>query len=196
MKYRAYLWSLAGVLLLATAAMAQLPANPWDIHPNDGYKGDDVANTDITQAPVYDNTANGGDILPVDPWARARDKSGIKTWSGSGQHGKLNYIGEATTFGEAHGQEMIAPEVNRHNMLVATQHLRNLGYKIPKSYDQKIKNMPQAYAAHLRKAYDGLGNQHNPFDTMFSGILDVVEDQSGLAMENILFNSIDILSTD
>ncbi len=196
MKYRAYLWSLAGVLLLTTAAMAQLPANPWDIRPNDGYKGDNAANTDITQAPVYDNTANGGDILPVDPWARARDKSGIKTWRGSGQHGKLNYIGEATTFGEAQGQEMIAPEVNRHNMLVATQHLRDLGYKIPKSYDQKIKDMPQAYAAYLRKAYNGLGHQDNPFDTMFSGLLDVVEDQSGLDMENILFNSIDILSTD
>lgn len=196
MKNRVYLWSAAGALLLATAAMAQLPANPWDINPNDGYKGDNVANTDVTKAPVYQDTLNGSEILPVDPWARARDRSGIQTWRGSGQHGKLNYIGEATTFGEAQGQEMIAPEVNRHNMLVATQHLRNLGYKIPKSYDEKIKNLPQSYAKELRKAYDGLGNQHNPFDTMFSGFLDVVEDQSGLDMENILFNSIDILSTD
>lgn len=196
MRKYAYLWGASVLLLAATTAMAQLPANPWNISPNDGYKGDGVADTDITQAPVYQGTANGADILPVDPWARARDKSGVKTWRGSGQHGKLNYIGEATTFGEAQGQEMIAPEVNRHNMLVATQHLRDLGYKIPASYDAKIKNMPQAYAKHLRKAYDGLGHQNNPFDTMFSGFLDVVEDQSGLDMENILFNSIDILSTD
>ena len=195
MKKWAYL-SGAAVFLTASAAMAQLPANPWEINPNYGYMGNNVANTDATQAPVYDNTANGGDILPVDPWARARDKSGITTWRGSGQHGKLNYIGEATTYGTATGQEMIAPEVNRHNMLVATQHLRDLGYKIPDGYDEKIKNMPNAYRRYLRDAYDGLGHQNNPFDTMFSGMLDIVEDQSGLDMENILFNSLDILSTD
>ena len=196
MKIQTYLWSTAGALLLATTAWAQLPANPWEINPNDGYMGDNVANADVTQAPVYQDTANGGDILPVDPWARARDKSGIQTWRGSGQHGKLHDIGETTTYGKPQGQEMIAPEVNRHNMLVATQHLRNLGYKIPESYDEKIRNLPRAYTQTLRDAYNGLGHQNNPFDTMFSGFLDVVEDQSGLDMENILFNSIDILSTD
>lgn len=51
---------------------------------------------------------------------------------------------------------MIAPEVNRHNMMVATQHLRNMGYKIPDSYDEKIKNMPKNYAKYLREAYDDL----------------------------------------
>ena len=192
-------WALlsgVAIIFTATVAVAQLPANPWKINPNDGYKGDNVANTNVTEAPVYNNTANGGEILPVDPWARARDKSGVKTWRGSGQHGKLNYIGEATTYGTAYGQEMIAPEVNRHNMLVATQHLRDLGYKIPAGYDEKIKNMPKAYYKYLREAYEGLGHQNNPFDTMFSGMLDIVEDQSGLDMENILFNSIDILATD
>ncbi|MBR2033788.1 MAG: hypothetical protein IKA03_03850 [Alphaproteobacteria bacterium] len=196
MKKYFYLLSISGAILMASTAMAQLPANPWEIKPNDGYMGDNVANTDVTQAPVYQNTANGADVLPVDPWARARDKSGIKTWRGSGQHGKLNYIGEATTYGNAYGQEMIAPEVNRHNMLVATEHLRNLGYKIPDSYDENIKNMPKNYARSLRKAYDGLGHQNNPFDSMFSGTLDVVENMTGLDMENILFNTIDILSTD
>ena len=196
MKKFAYLLAGASCLLTAASAFAQLPSNPWEIKPNEGYMGDNVADTDVTHAPVYDNTANGGEILPVDPWARARDKSGIKTWRGSGQHGKLNYIGEATTYGNAMGQEMIAPEVNRHNMLVATQHLRNLGYKIPASYDQGIKDLPKNYAKQHREAYDGLGHQNNPFDTMFSGFIDVVEDGTGLDMENILFNSIDILSTD
>ena len=113
MKKFAYLLAGASCLLTAASAFAQLPSNPWEIKPNEGYMGDNVADTDVTHAPVYDNTANGGEILPVDPWARARDKSGIKTWRGSGQHGKLNYIGEATTYGNAMGQEMIAPEVNR-----------------------------------------------------------------------------------
>lgn len=196
MKKSLFLGALTASLLMAAAAWAQLPSNPWDMKPNDGYKGDGIADTDPTQAPVYKDTPNGADILPVDPWARARDKSGVKTWRGSGQHGKLNYIGEATTYGNAMGQEMIAPEVNRHNMLVMTQHLRDLGYKIPAGYDQKIKDMPQAYAKQLREAYDTLGHGDNPFDTMFTGVMDVVEDQSGLDMENILFNTINILSTD
>ena len=84
--------ALSGFMLNASAALAQLPSNPWAPNPNDGYFGDNVANTDITQAPIYDNTANGGEILPVDPWARARDRSGIKTWRGSGQHGKPQLI--------------------------------------------------------------------------------------------------------
>ncbi len=163
-----------------------------NLTPNDGYMGDNVANTNVTQAPAYANS----DILPVDPWARARDKSGIKTWRGSGQHGKLNYIGEATTYGEAVGQEMIAPEVNRHNMIVFTQHLRNLGYKIPESYDQNIKNLPQSYVRQLREAYNSVGHGNNPFDTIFAGFLDTFEDASGLDVENLLFNSIDLLSTD
>lgn len=196
MKKYALLSIGAALMFSAASAWAQLPSNPWEINPNDGYMGDNVANTEITEAPVYENTAHGSEILPVDPWARARDKSGVKTWRGSGQHGKLNYIGEATTYGTAMGQEMIAPEVNRHNMLVMTQHLRDLGYDIPADYDEKIKNLPQSYAKHLREAYDGLGHQNNPFDTMFSGFIDVVEDQTGLDMENILFNSIDLLSTD
>lgn len=117
-------------------------------------------------------------------------------WRGSGRYGKLNYTGEVTTYGTAFGQEMLAPEVNNHNMKVMLQHLRDLGYKIPDSYDDKFQNFTQDYARDLRKAYDGLGHQNNPFDTMFSGFLDVVEDQSGLDMENLLFNSIDLISKD
>ena len=121
MKHAIGIFAFLGIILMAGSASAQLPSNPWAPHPNDGYFGDNVADTDPTQAPVYNNTSSGGEILPVDPWARARDKSGVKTWRGSGQHGKLNYIGEGTTYTDAKGQEMIAPEVNRHNMNIALQ---------------------------------------------------------------------------
>lgn len=194
-----YILAGVGIAFYATAALAQLPSNPWKVQPNDGYFGNDVQQQGPAtppSAPVYENNSSNGEILPVDPWARARDKTNTKTWRGSGQHGRLNYVGEATTYGTAMGQEMIAPEVNRHNMLVMTQHLRDLGYKIPEGYDQKIKDMPKAYGRELRDAYNGLGHQNNPFDTMFSGFLDMVEDGTGLDMENILFNSLDILGTD
>ena len=188
-----------GILLMSRSAFAQLPTNPWAPNPNDGYFGDNVADTDVTHAPVYDNTENGGEILPVDPWARARDKSGIKTWRGSGQHGKLNYIGEATTYTDAKGQEMIAPEVNRHNMITALEHLRKMGYKIPDSYDAKIKSMPQYYSKKLRTAYDEVMQadvKNDPLRGMTNGLIEVFERGTGLDLENLMFNSLDVLGTD
>lgn len=188
------------VLGIAKTASAQLPTNPWDISPNDGTFNDvDYATStkdSVTKAPMYNAGATGGDVLPVDPWAKARDKSGIETWRGSGQHGRLNYVGEATTFGEAQGQEMIAPEVNRHNMLVMTEHLRKLGYKIPASYDEKIRNLPETYRKILREKYAEVHSATDPFGRSFVHMMEGVEEGTGLDLENILFNSLDILSTD
>lgn len=190
--------ALSGFMLNASAALAQLPSNPWAPNPNDGYFGDNVANTDVTQAPIYDNTANGGEILPVDPWARARDRSGIKTWRGSGQHGKLNYIGEATTYTTAMGQEMIAPEVNRHNMIVMLEHLRNMGYQIPDSYDEKIKAMPSEYKATLQRSLDDVTDNagDDPLSLMFTNVYSIMENYTGLDFNNMLMNTMDILGTD
>ena len=73
---------------LAGNVSAQLPSNPWAPHPNDGYF-ENVPTYDSTQAPEipeYNNGQTGGEVLPVDPWARSRDRSGIKTWRGSGRH--------------------------------------------------------------------------------------------------------------
>ncbi len=79
---------------LAGNVSAQLPSNPWAPHPNDGYF-ENVPTYDSTQAPEipeYNNGQTGGEVLPVDPWARSRDRSGIKTWRGSGRHDRgLNW---------------------------------------------------------------------------------------------------------
>ena len=50
------------------------------------------------------------------------------------------------------------------------------------------------YKTELQNAYNGVGHQNNPFDTMFSGLLDVFENGTGLDIENLLFNSINLLS--
>lgn len=193
--------TIAAVLGMSGAAFAQLPANPWTVDPNDGdfrnvVSYDNTMKDAVTDAPIYDNTAHGSEVLPVDPWAKARDKSGIETWRGSAQHGRLDYVGEATTYGDAMGQEMIAPEVNRHNMLVATEHLRKLGYKIPASYDEKIKNLPESYRRILRENYDKVQTADDPFGRGFVWMMEGFEQGTGLDLENILFNSIKILSTD
>jgi len=192
---------LACGLIICNGAEAQLPANPWQVQPpspNDGYFGNniaDAAGSDITDSPIYANNAGGGEILPVDPWARARDRSGVRTWRGSGQHGKLNYIGEGTTFNTG-DQEMLAPEVNRHNMVIMLDHLRKMGYKIPKSYDEKIKNMPSSYRAELQESVVDVNGAEDPFSKVFVGMLGTIENATGLSFDNILFNTIDILGTD
>ncbi len=194
--------TIVAVFGISKIAEAQLPANPWDIAPNDGvFDNVDYGNTvedSVTEAPLYENSglASGKEVVPVDPWAKARDKSGIETWRGSGQHGRLDYVGEATTFGTASGQEMIAPEVNRHNMLVATEHLRSIGYKIPDSYDQKIRDLPETYGNLLRENYDNVFNANDPFGRSFVWMMDGFEQGTGLDLENILFNSMKILGTD
>lgn len=94
---------------------------------------------------------------------------------------------------------MIAPEVNRHNMLIMTQHLRNLGYKIPSSYDQNIKDLPSNYAEQLRAAYDSVvygDHTGDPFAGISSAFIGLFEKSTGLDTENLLFNSIDLLNTD
>ncbi len=118
------------------------------------------------------------------------------SWRGSGQFGKLNYTGEVTTYGTAYGQEMLAPEVNQHNIKIMLDHMRSLGYKIPESYNDKYANFLSDYRDELREAYNSIGTQDNPFDKMFSGLLGVVEDGTGLDMENLLFNSIELMSKD
>lgn len=205
MKMFSQILAFSSLLLWAGVSSAQLPANPWVPQapsPNDGYFGDNVGNStqggDVTNAPVYGGGPTGGDILPVDPWARARDRSGVRTWRGSGQHGKLNYIGEATTYTTAMGQEMIAPEVNRHNMIVMLDHLRNMGYKIPDSYNEKIKAMPSEYKDTLVRSMSQVtsDSSSNPLSLMFTNVYNIFENYSGLDFNNILMNTMDILGTD
>jgi len=189
------------LVCVCRVSYAQLPANPWVAQPpspNSGYFGDDAADaagSDITDAPIYSNNESGGEILPVDPWARARDRSGVRTWRGSGQQGKLNYIGEGTTFNTG-DQEYLAPEVNRHNMVVMLDHLRKMGYQIPESYNEKVKNMPSKYRQQLRDSMNDLGDASDPFSGVFVGLMNTIDNSTGLSLDNILFNSVDILGTD
>ena len=199
MKKYFSLLAVFGCLTMASTAFAQLPSNPWSPQPNDGYFGE-VANKPAPEGvptiPEYQGGQNNGEILPVDPWARSRDRSGVKTWRGSAQHGKLNYVGEATTWDTDYGQERLAPEVNRHNMLVITDHLRKMGYKIPESYDKNIKDMPKNYRKILEDSYDDVYQANDPLSVTFTQIMEGVEQETGLDLENILFNTMDILSTD
>ena len=120
----------------------------------------------------------------------------VNNWRGSGKYDQQAYTGAVTTYDKAYGQEMLAPEVNNNNMNVMVQQLRNLGYKIPASYDNGFANFLSDYTDGLRTAYSGLGRQNNPADTVFNGILDSFEHFTGLDVGNLMFNSIDLIKRD
>ena len=164
------------VSLIAGTAHAQLSANPWDTSTT---AATTAATTTGTSVALQQEIKNNG-----------------TSWRGSGQFGKLDYTGEVTTYDTAQGQEMLAPEVNQHNIKVMLDHLRNLGYKIPESYNNKYANFLSDYKAELQSTYNSIGHQNNPFDTMFSGLLDAFESGTGLDVENLLFNSLNLLSRD
>ncbi len=188
------------LVMFVTATGTQAQGTNFNTTENDGMFGNvnsgGTQKEAVTEAPMYSGGPTGGDVLPVDPWAKARDRSGIETWRGSGQHGRLDYVGEATTYTDAQGQEMIAPEVNRHNMVVGLDHLRNLGYRIPQEYDEKIKNAPNSYKQLLIRNMDEVSNSNDPFSRIVTGMMALFERYTGLDINNLFFNSIRLMGTD
>ena len=191
------------ISMIAGTAYAQLPANPWDTSDfekvvsasqteSSSGSAEGVASTSTTAAQSQAQVQTTGTSVAL----QQNIQNNGTSWRGSGQYGKLNYTGEVTTYGTAQGQEMLAPEVNQHNIKVMLDHMRNLGYKIPESYNDKYANFLSDYKKDLQNAYSGIGQQNNPFDTMFSGMLDVFEEGTGLDIQNLLFNSLDLLSKD
>lgn len=71
-------------------------------------------------------------------------------------------------------------------MLVLTDYLRKMGYKIPESYDQNIKDMPKNYKRILKQSYEDVYNANDPLSVTFTQIMDGVEQGTGLDLENIL----------
>ncbi len=186
MKHRWYVTALVLGMSLGWSEVYALPANPWAAQAN---AREAAVNVDYT-------AESTGQVLPVDPWARARRTDSEASWIGSGNHGRLDYTGEATTYTEAKGQEMIAPAANSHNALVMTDHLRRMGYKIPQSLDDKIRHAPENYGKLLRSSYNKVFQQTDPLSEGFTGIMTRVEDGTGFDMENLLFNSVRLLSNE
>ena len=193
MNKAVYLYVSLIAAMFVETAHAQLPANPWDTSDFDKVvQTNSSQDVNVADTSAKKDTTNTGTSV-----ASKQDVQNNGTsWRGSGQYGKLDYTGEVTTYGEAVGQEMLAPEVNQHNLKVMLDHMRSLGYKIPESYNNKYSNFLSDYKDELRSAYNSIGNQDNPFDKMFSGLLSVFENGTGLDVENLLFNSLDLLSKD
>ncbi len=104
------------------------------------------------------------------------------------------YIGEKTTWNTAMGQTEMAPEVNIHNMLVMTDHLRSLGYQIPQGFDEGLKAAPSHLHDKIMSSLQYMSNDHgDPFSKSASGFINLFHSQTGFDMENLIGTSIGII---
>ncbi len=109
----------------------------------------------------------------------------------------LDYIGEVTTYTKAQGQKRLAPEINKHNLLVMTNHLRAVGYQIPTSVDDAINNAPMRLKAKILACLNDIMNSSStdPITMGAKKVITKIESETGLSTENILSNSLRILDT-
>ncbi len=162
---------------------SDLPADPW-----------------ATRSPVEDRMYNTSEILNVREGTAVRVRQGIGDAPGELDGYKMDrtkYTGEATTFGVAYGQEMIAPEVNKANILLMTEHLRKVGYAIPKEYDTYIKNAPAWYQRQYMQALqelDSSGGSESPILKMSHDFKAFVERKTGLSLENFVDTSFKVIN--
>ena len=106
------------------------------------------------------------------------------------------WTGTNTTWNVAMGQEMIAPEINKQNILSMSQHLRRLGYIVPDSLDTAIANAPEktrlALVEDINKIQNS-GGRDSPMMQAIGKITKDLEANYGFSFENILDNSMRIL---
>lgn len=107
------------------------------------------------------------------------------------------WVGQNTTYNTAMGQEMIAPEINKTNMLSMVEHLRKLGYIVPDSLDTAIATAPSKTKVAMIDAVNwvqGGGNSNSsPMLKSIAKISKDLEENYGFSFENILGTSLNIL---
>lgn len=135
--------------------------------------------------------------LPSNPWSNrspAQDKMIRQKSAPNTLNQKLpEFVGENTVWTVAMGQKEIAPDANITNMLLMTQHLRNMGYQIPDGLDTLINTAPQKLRNEIAAAMIQLRHSNHPVATIETSLADIFESQTGLSLENLIMNSLRII---
>ena len=133
--------------------------------------------------------------LAADPWATtsaAQEKAQKQAPNTLNQ--KLpQFVGENTTWNTAMGQREIAPDANITNMLLMTQHLRNMGYQIPDGLDNLINTAPKKLRKEIAQAMAELKRSSHPFARIENELATIFEKNTGLSLENLIMNSLRII---
>ncbi|NCB49697.1 MAG: hypothetical protein EOM53_03360 [Alphaproteobacteria bacterium] len=137
--------------------------------------------------------------LPANPWV---ENSPLEEQTAVHQRETMGiplpqFTGEKTTYNTAMGQEMIAPEVNITNMLLMTDYLRKIGYKIPKRMDNTIRNAPNDMKKKIFQALKSLASNPNkdPVKKGFQFVKKEFEKFTGLDIENLMSTSLKVIKS-
>ena len=195
---RALVIATAGAVFPTAFATAQaLPANPWEQPQN--------VQQPVYQQPVYQQqqptvvyqqVVMPGQGTPVyygsQPYQPTYEGGASNVWNTK----MPEFTGELTTWGTDYGQRATAPEVNMHNILSLTRHLRAMGYKIPTSFEAKVKRAPEAVRKRVMASLQAIerGSNKNPVYKGADFLMDQFEKETGMTFENLLGNSLDLLS--
>lgn len=153
--------------LIPTIAMAQLAANPWE---NKTVAQDQVQ---LRSSPSLNTNKNASD----NPWNLDQP----------------NYIGDKTTWAQPKGQKETAPDVNITNMLLMTQHLRNMGYQIPDGLDTLITTAPAKLRRDIYASMKQLHSSSHPVATASVGFAEIFESRTGFSIDNLIGNSLRLI---
>ena len=167
-----------------TAEPVALSSNPW-ADTSISSTGTQVTGTvtTTTSAAMQRAAAAPASGAKADP-TNPRDLP-LPTWTGTN-----------TTWNVAMGQEMIAPEINKQNMLSMAQHLRRLGYIVPDTLDSAIASAPEKTRLALVEDMNKIQNSGGRDSPMLQAIGKITRDLEanyGFSFENILDNSMRIL---
>jgi len=134
--------------------------------------------------------------LAADPWQNispAQDKVANQQTKNTLNQKLPDFVGENTTWNTAMGQREIAPDANITNMLMMTQHLRNMGYKIPDGLDNYINTAPQKIRNEIASAMAQLKSSTHPIAKIETSLSQIFEQNTGLSLENLIMNSLGII---
>ena len=151
------------------------------------------------------------DALPSDPWAATNVVQvqqvgpviyGSQPYQPTYEGGDSNvwntrmpeFTGEMTTWGDSPNAKYNAPEVNMHNLLSITGHLRRMGYKIPTSFEERFKAAAAAVRVRIMDSLRQVQAAKDPFSRSTVFLLKKAEAETGLSFTNLVGNSLDLMS--
>lgn len=177
--------------LSAECSAGNLSRNPWaqTVVTQEGssaVRSVTAANQNTQQPVVYVRIDQGSQ--PIQAFYEGGDQN---IWNTA----MPEFTGRLTTWGDNHGQIPNAPEVNMHNILSITQHLRRMGYKIPDSLEARIKAAPASTKRKVMSALSQVRRSNDIPSRMANFAMDSLESETGLSVDNLLGNSLDLISS-
>lgn len=177
--------------LSAECSAGNLSRNPWaqtvvTQEESSAVRSVTAANQNTQQPVVYVRVDQGSQ--PIQAFYEGGDQN---IWNTA----MPEFTGRLTTWGDNHGQIPNAPEVNMHNILSITQHLRRMGYKIPDSLEARIKAAPASTKRKVMSALSQVRRSNDIPSRMANFAMDSLESETGLSVDNLLGNSLDLISS-